>query len=554
MKRNSLSFGLKLLAISTILLSLLAACGDNNAGGGAPVGGTHGGETQTEAQAGTADAEESGREFFEFTMFMNYEWYDTSPVFGQDETSRYLLERFNTSLTLAKPDTDPDTMMNLMIAAGDLPDAIMLDRGAHYFTMAQNGMLFPLDDLINAGSNYARLLSAEVRESAKIDGVTYGILNWPTDETSPTGNNGVVLNTRIHDMLGNPPITTTEELYEYLLMVQQQVPELDGNPIIPMSAHGNFGDFHSFFGGLRGLSGQGVFLDNNEFRLIYHDPAFVDAIHFMNRLFNQDLINRDILIETNDQFLERLAIGRVAVFVGNMAEHIRPSRMRLREIDPLADYTVIRPPAAPGLSQDEIWLDFFHTIGWNVLVINNQTERPDRIFELFDFLFSEEGTVVMYYGPRGFIWEETDADGFPYLTTDVDALSEQERNELGLFIWSFPGNSVFANNMGNAITARLPVEDWQWGELYHREFIWNHSRPMTEFAMLFNDLTLNDPNSEVAIIRERYWNYNEELLPRLITANSPSEIDTLIQQAIDEVMAMNFQTYLDHINQLWINR
>ncbi|MCL2362381.1 MAG: extracellular solute-binding protein [Defluviitaleaceae bacterium] len=524
-----------LLVVSVFLLFSFAGCSNDD-------------DDQVQETVVGADGVE--REFFHFVMYMNYEWFDVSPVWGEDETSAYLMERFNISLELQRPDTDPDIQMNLLIAAGDLPDAMMLDRGSHYFTMAQTGMLYALDDLINAGSNYQRLLSQDVRNSAKINDVTYGILNWPTDETSPTGNNGFTLNTRIYEMLGSPSITNLDELYAYLLMVQEQVPTLDGAPIIPINV--TFDDIYSLHGGYRGLySGFGLFRTDDGLSLVYHDPIFVEAAHFMNRLFNEDLLTRDIFIQTNDQFLERLATGRVAAFMGNMAGHIAPSRIRLQEIDPLSDFTIISPPGAPGR---DIFLDYFHTIGWNVLVINDETQKPDRIFELFDFLFSEEGTVVMYHGPRGHIWEETDAYGFPYLTIDVNDLSEQERGNLGLFVWSFPGNSIVANTMGKVMNERMPREEWDWGTAYQHDIIWPHSMPFTEFFPIVNDITLNDPDDPLSITRGRWQSFNDELIPRLVMAGSPEELDGILAQAIDEVMAMGFAAYEEHATELWRSR
>jgi len=545
MKKGKL---ITLMLVFALSLVLFAGCGNNNDGDENQPATTQPAADNAGADT-TADAE--GREHYHFVMWMNYEWFDTSTIWGDDATSRYLRDRFNISLELQKPDTDPDIQMNLLIAAGDIPDAMMIDRGPHYFTMAELGMLHPLDSFIDAGSHYQRLLSQDVRNSARIGGTTYGILNWPTDETSPTGNNGFTLNAYIHDMLGNPPITTLDELYAYLRRVQEEVPTLDGAAIIPMRA--SIDDFYSFHGGIRALANDfGLFVDNDRLSLVYHDPAFVDALHFMNKLFNADLINRDIFIETDDQFLERLATGRVAAFVGNFAQHMRPSRIRMQEINPDHNLTIIPPPAAPGV--DHVWMDHFNTIGWNVLAISADAEHPERIFELFDFLFSEEGTVIMYHGPEGYIWEEKDTQGFPYLLVDPNELSAQERADLGLFVWSFPGNSVVANNMGDAMLMRTPEEEWAWGEAYQRDFIWPHSRPFTEFFPIINDNTLNDPNESLAITLARFRDFHEEMIPRLVMAGSPEELDTILQSAISEAYAMGFESFAAHATQLWLDR
>ena len=534
--------------VLVVLISLFSACGNASQSAAQPPAGN---------ASDTPSSDESGNAPYSFVMYMNYDWYDISPVWGEDETSKLLKEKFNIDLILSKPDTDPDTKMNLMLASDDLPDAMMLDRKNAYFSMAQNGQLVNLDGFIDNGSNYQQLLAQNVRDSAKINGSTYGILNWPTDATAPTGNKCVALNKSIYESFGSPKLDTLDELYAYLQMVYNDA-GMREKSVVPLQPDywDDIGDIYSLYGGFLGLlSTTGLYENGDKLEVMYKDPKFLEAALFTNKLYNENLINQDFFLEKNEQILEKLATGRAAVIFGNISDRIRPSRLRLQEMEPDNDYIIIEPPAAAGVNQKDIKMDLFHTIGWNVLVITNKAEKPERIFELFDYMFSVEGTVEMYYGPQGNLWTEKDADGYPLVDMQrYSNLQEDEKKQIGLFIWSFPGNSIVADRMGAAGLARTPEEDRDPIEVQQRAIVWPHSQDFTEFSAIVNDITLNDPNSEYAIFKANYLDvYNKELIPKLISSKTPEELETLLNRAIDEVNAMGAEAYANYCTELWAN-
>ena len=199
-------------------------------------------------------------------------------------------------------------------------------------------------------------------------------------------------------------------------------------------------------------------------------------------------------------------------------------------------------------------MDSFNTIGWNVIVITNKAKSPDRIFQLFDYLFSEEGTVIMYYGPKGFMYDDVDSNGIPYLKKQISDLSDDEKKQIGAFIWSFPGNSIAATHMSDAIQARLPEDQWDWTGLQEAKTVWPHSKSTTEFTPLLTDITLNDPNSDYNTIKSKFTDYNTDLIPKIITAKTAGDAQALLSRAVEDVDNMDFAKYSDYCTQLWQNK
>ena len=84
-----------------------------------------------------------------FTVYYNYSAWNH--VFGEDEYSAFLAEKFNVSMDWSAGENDPDAKLNLMMSSGDMPDMIITERGAVHNKVARAGMLVDLETLMYDG-------------------------------------------------------------------------------------------------------------------------------------------------------------------------------------------------------------------------------------------------------------------------------------------------------------------------------------------------------------------------------------------------------------------
>ena len=537
---------LALCVACLMLFALLAGCGNGDSGssgssgdsGGSSDGGSSGTDGGSDGGGGdvSTTTPPSERDFFEFEYYWNYDWADTSPVWGADTVSGTLKDMFNIGLRITKPDIDPDQMMGIMITSGELPDVMMIERDAIYQQLIELDMLLPLDEYI-AGSTYEELLGHGTINMSRVNGNVYGLLNWATSE--PTGNNGWAVNRDIWEELGSPPLDTTEQMLNYLITVRDAGLTVGGAPVIPLQFSTNFFMVEQAMAsfGIRDM--DGVTDINGDLKLYMTAPRAEEAFLWLNRLWNEGLINSDHFVETSEQVSEKLSIGRVAVYCGNditsrLATDIRSVFL---SNNPGNDYLVIHPPAAPGINQSEVWNTTWYSLGWNVIVFTKNAPHPDRIFELIDYVHSNEGSLLTYQGPQGILWDELDADGFPIMTRPLVDLSAEERDALGVNgMWTLLGNAPFWDLSKVADNNRQPPDQKDWTTSAQVDIIWRHS--------MYADAYLNihpTPQDPEGIAQSTYVNLNEQYIPRIVTAADEAAARAALQDAINAIYGQNFQ-------------
>lgn len=545
--------GLALFLVLVLSVSFISACGsknkktDNAAKNQIPTEEA----APTETNAEDTPTEEAKPEPYEFTMYYNYDWYDVSLTWGDDKVSATLKEKFNITMNQSKPDSDPVQKMNIMAATGDLPDVIMMDRDATYQKLISLDYLVPLDDYINKDSSYAKVIDESTRNLAKVDGKTYGLLNWATSNDHPTGNSGWVINKKIYEQLGSPKLETTDDLYNYLKLVSQSDLKVNGKSIIPLQS-GAFPALCNLMANSFGLNYfpgtmHGVVPVGDELKLYYTDPKFTDTMLFLNKLWREGLINQDYFVEKSEQIEEKLSTGRVAVYVGTDVTSALPTyRQRVIASEPDNDYIVINPVAGPGIAQEDVMTSDFMTLGWNVICVTKNAKQPERIFQLLDYIVSDEGSCLTGYGPKGELYNDVDENGYPILTKAVNSLSEEEKRSLGVGAWSLVGNTIFADLSKVADDNRKPADQRDWVIQAQSNIVWKHSLNDSAFANISPDT-----QSDEGIAMATFDDLDKKSLPKIIMAKDENACKQAIQSAIDDAYKQKFDLVEKYMTQAY---
>ena len=542
-----------LIIAAMILMAIVAGCGRNGNNDDPAAGATP--EPAADATPAPA-ADETGagdtvtpaadRPFFEFEFYANYDWYDTSPVWGEDAVSAYMRDRFNIGMRITNPDIDPAQMMGIMITAGDLPDVMMIERDAIFHQLIELDMLLPLNDFL-PGSYYEQILDASTINMTRVNGNVYGLLNWATSE--PTGNGGWMVNRDIWESLGSPPLDTTDQMTDFLIAVRDAEITVDGMPVVPMQF--GPGAINYFALSSFGVSYvHGIASVDGALQLYMTAPGAEDAFLWLNRMWNEGLINPDHFVETPEQISEKLAVGRVAVYAGHdvtahFATNIRPTFLAN---NPGNDFVVIPPPAAPGVSRDQIWTSSWFSLGWNIVVITRNAQNPERIFELLDFIHSDEGARLTRVGPQGMLWDVECERGFPILTRSLEDLSAAERDAYGVnLMWTKLGNTAYFNNAQAVENDRLAPEDRDWGASAQINIVWPYSMNADAFINLHPN-----PQEPAGIARGTFVDLNERHIPRIVTAANEAAARTALQEAIDEIYGQGFAMVEEHKTAIYL--
>ncbi len=541
MKKHSLPF--LLVAVLMLAGALLAGCqGNTNTPApatSAPAAAETSAAAETPAATESAATEPSAApalEPYTFTHYFNYDWW-TIHEWGKDEVSKYYQKKYNITVDFSKPDSDPAAKLNIMISADELPDSIMMDRGVDNQNLAKLGKLLPLEPFMEKNKNLEDNLLPTTIDQLKLVGEDgqrhlYSIPNWP--RKGPTGGNDAWLyDTRIWEAAGKPELKTLDDLYNYAKKAKELGKNKEGLDIIPMmigrSPDGyNLGrGFYRSFGGV--LSGW-YSPQGDRYQLALRDPVFKQATMEVNKWWREGLISASQFTDSEDQIKEKLVSGRIALmFYDHSQDSVNHFRQIVRESFPGGSIELTDPLYPPAAGVSKVYADHKETIGWNVTNITTKAKQPERIFTLWTDFLTKEGSVIMMYGPKGFNWDELNADGLPLLKKAESEQTPEEKDALGAWFWAMPGQSDNVDTIKFAVNDMLPAEKQDW-------VIWQQAHKFTPIMWVSDEFVgiadVIDPLGDEGINRKLVEDNLIAEYPKVIMAATAEEAATIYDKIV----------------------
>jgi ABC-type glycerol-3-phosphate transport system substrate-binding protein len=505
-----------------------------------------GAATSEAAQSAAAPAETSAEatseyDYYEFDFYFDNDT-QTLLTWGADSVSKYLKDKFNIQVNLSRADTDPETKLNLMLQSGDLPDLFYMDNYTRIRRVAEMGYLLPLDSLIEANPSYNEYVSEITRKMQVLpDGNNYLIPLWT--RTIPTGGNNVwMIDKRIYEAAGSPPLKTLEDIHAFLLKAKNELKvNAEGLDIIPYEADWSsvstvinlVTPVYRAFGGY-GMPGNWYSRVDGKMQLVLRDEVFRQSILELNKWYSEGLIQEATFSDNHDQAVEKFVSGRVAVlWYDHSQDDVNKFRTILQEDFEGDDYIILTDPVFPpanGLSQDKIFADYKEAFGWYGEYITTQAEQPQRIFDLLMFMLSKEGSINMMYGPPGAgMYDELDENGNPILIKSEADLTSDEREAIGVWRWSMVAHADNVDLTKFAVDAALPKDRQSWVVSTQRDILTPIFFMTNEYVQTGDAV---EPTSDIGINAKRCEDEIAAKLPLAVMAATPEECNRIYDELI----------------------
>lgn len=537
------------------LLIIAAACSSGGTQNGTPTSGDDGkaqtnsantpkGSTPSDSGNDSGDGSNE-KELYTFTYYSHYDWATTNP-WGEDPITEWIIENIKVKLEPIQSGGAAEAKLNTMIASNDLPDMMQMDRGPGVERLRAAGALVALDEYLENSPNLMEQIGEDTLNMLRSpDGKLYQIPNWYTQ--TPNGNSGWMINDKIYRELGSPKLETFDDLYAYLKLVKDRYPD-----VIPLEIDTNGFGFGIIYSGFKEetppvLLGNHVFVDGNELKPIFEDPKYREAMMYTSKLFRERLISQDALSQTPDQMKEKLNTGRVAVFVGGDTANTGMSAHReLVQQDPDNGYTAIWPIHQAGLNPDRITPNGWNSLGWNVNVITQEAQHPERIVEYLDWVVSHEGQRVLVWGPPGLFWDEVDDDGHPLLKDNWATTSAQEKADMRLGSYNMAGNTSFVDPAKVKLEMALPEEARNWATVSQANVFWKTSKNVTEFVNL-----APASDSPEGIANQAVKDIYTSTFAKAIFAEDDSDVQKLLDEGNDNMKKVGMDDVLTYMTGVW---
>lgn len=562
---------LALLLALVMIVGVFAACGDggnNSSAGNSSTGSTAGGDESTGGDDGEPSNVSTGpddvSEPYSFRCYWYYDWAQIKE-WGADAFSKFMSEKFNVDIDFEKPDADADSKLQLMLTGGDLPDAIIIDRGRALENCVQANALVEIEQFMYEGCTFAEDVGEDTRELLKCrDGKLYGIPNWPRapGKASTGGNEQWIVNTKVYEAAGKPALNTLEDLHQYALKAKELadggLKSYSGMDIIPFYATNEGNGFRITKGFYRSFGGRNLVesyftQEDGKIDLAVNTPLYVEALREANKWYREGLWTQDIYTDNGDQLTEKFTNGRPALAFYDFSQDDTNNFRRVcveksTEAGDDTSYEVIGDPSNPdfasfpqypGVSADTItYGDEAGSPGWNVNVITTKAERPQRIFDLFTWMISEEGSQYQVLGgPEGPIWDgEFDADGNAILNIDYGAITSKEQDAAGAWLWTQPAHSDYVDAFKFGLNERAEKKNWV-VSIQANLCTYDEENPKVGQKFKTDQLTglgnVIESTSDLGIALKTIQDQCMAEIPKIMAAESDEEFDKLVADLQD---------------------
>lgn len=411
-----------LLLIALMVLVLVAACGDNSND-----------EVNNEtAKANLENLNTEGMPIVEETI--EIEIFAPNRFPSQDFNDILLWNEYRdlTNIDVKWENVPVDNLAekkNIKLAGGDYPDAFFGNSftATDLINHGQEGDIIVLNDLIDEyAPNFKKLLEEypEVEKALRMpDGNIYSLpsLLDPEFESVLIGSM-LWYKEDVLEELGTDIPKTTDELYEYLKLVQENYPDMEpfggrpgfGYPIIP------------HFKGAWGLNNRGrthadVDMDpeTDELRFIPADENYKDMLEYLNKLYDEGLMDEEFFTGDNDQLVAKGSRGVFAVLPDHNPESVYTG---------LDNY--VGGEALEGPNGDHLYTNVQSPVGRiGEFVITAENPYPEATVRWADHLYSDEGSRLFYMGVEGVTYEVEEDGTLEFveeITDNPDGMTQDE--------------------------------------------------------------------------------------------------------------------------------
>ncbi|MDR1060623.1 MAG: extracellular solute-binding protein [Clostridiales bacterium] len=417
--------------------SVAAGAGD---AAGSAEGGSGDADGGTEAAGGAGDGAAAGGaagERITLTFFDK----NSGEAFS-DPVALEVAERTGINLEIQQPTGNPEEKLSLLLASGELPDIVLMDRRSDIVNQyIAAGGLIALNDLIDEhGPDIKAMYGDVLKKSLYEDGKNYFLNNWYGVDPDP----GRGINIRM-DLLkemgygaqaerGDP--FTQRQFVEMLAAFKAQYSG-DGSAI-PFTVNGEY--METVFSTFKGMYGMKRYYeqDGGQLQLDVRDPRYLEMARFVNQLYRDGLMDKEWPVNKDDIFNQKLISGQVMAYGGGYASDANSVFRDDGGQDTDRQFYMFRV-VADGTDPNATTFSPRSSLGWDAIGITASNRHPVETIEFMNSLASEEGQYLLLWGVEGLHWDIVDG-------------KHQPRPEI------LPG---FRNDWG-AFSKETGIRKWTW--------------------------------------------------------------------------------------------
>ncbi|WP_010268728.1 extracellular solute-binding protein [Paenibacillus senegalensis] len=402
--------------VSLTLALLLSACSSSNNGGSAPSSSPSGESAPPSSSAEKRDVGGLQVPIVDEKLTLSL-W---SPAGGNFRGTNFneklsfqkMEENTNIHIDFQHASEASEEAFNLLMSSGRLPDIIYhsaWDKEAAKY--GNQGALLPLEDLIDEHApNLKRILdeNPEIRgQITSPEGHIYYLPNIMLNSDNLTQMFPQVRQDWL-DKLGLDAPETTEDWYEMLKAFREGDPNENGSqdeiPLVTVSLRNIMYLFAPAFG-----VDMDFFVENGEVKYGPYDPRFQEVVEYLNRLYEERLLDTNYLVDTTFQSLtEKVTTDVAGAWFGWAGSYMGNFTTLMEGKHDTFKIVPVAPPKGPRGDQRHV--SFRYPAAALGLAVSSQTNHPEEVIKWLDYQYSEEGIILNNFGVEGVSYDLVDGE------------------------------------------------------------------------------------------------------------------------------------------------
>ena len=377
-----------------------------------------------------------------------------------------LKDLFNVTINIIP---DSDGTFETRMASGNLGDMVVWGaNGADYKNAIEKRMLFNWEEF-GFLDMYAPYIAANYKDALESNREISGtgeVYGFGFNVASTKGSHQSFfyswdLRWDLYKQLGYPEIKDLKDLMEVFKQMKAICPNDDrGNETYAVSVwpdwDGNMVMYVKALGtAYYGFDELGIGHYNPENGEFYDclaaNSPYMECVQFFNDLYRNGLLDPNSMTQNYEQMSEKVknsgTFWSIFNYAGSMAyntdEHLSQGRMMYARVPDNAS------PITYGLGT---------TGGVRIWSIGADTAYPDLCLAILDFLATPEGSMTMWYGPRGLTWDYNEEGGM-YFTELGKKCNNDTKHDLTGVEWVSPYTGKSYTLSGNYNDGSLQINN-----------------------------------------------------------------------------------------------
>ncbi|MFB6366811.1 extracellular solute-binding protein [Paenibacillus elgii] len=497
-----------------------------------------------------------------------------------DETpvGKVIKDKFNIVFEFIPFSGDYRDKLNMMLASGDYPELLRVERQDLVTKYINAGAALPLDDYLKDAKyfNEANKPSIPYWRLPASDGKLY---KWETNVPQDVNNfcecNDIAIRSDILKEQGYPKLLSTDDYVEFLKKAIAAHPTTNGKKTLGVVAP--FAESWGMAGIMPIMYEKGdkyISVGNEGVIFNIKDQKFEDMLlnaytkesyQFFNKLYREGLLDNESFTDTLTQVTEKVNSGQALGFYYTMwikdpvnttlekAGHPELGYVQL----PIQTNTMVKEGQKKNLRLETVR-------PYDSIIITKNAKDPKRIFELIDWVSSEEGQTLLQSGIEGVHYKRV--DGKRVLTDEFKKGYREDPNYLskqGIGVgMSFLGLRLLTakdNQPYNLLNDTAAADEFSLTKTVadtYKTLGWANSKDwfrkngVPAPGGLASGIII-DPTSSEGMVSQKIVELRVKNSAKLVMAKSEAEFEQIWQDLMKQYQALNPQKVVDKYNELF---